>query len=369
METLFWISLGILIYIFAGYPALIFLVSKIKKQNTKNTLSDRLPTVTMIIAAYNEERVIREKIENTLSLDYPRDRLQVVVFSDESGDATDSIVKSYASAGIELKRIEGRKGKTHCQNECVRHATGDVVVFSDANSMYDPSAIKKMVMHFSDAKIGGVVGELRYIKNGSSDEGIYWKIEQFLKRGESAIDSCLGANGSIYAVRRHLYVPLADDAISDFIEPFKIYEQGYRIVYEPTAFCLESVGVNSTEFSRKKRIIARTFASLKYIKAFLNPFNYGWYSFTLWSHKIIRWFPLVVMAVLFVANVFLLKNTLFLSIFILQLLFYTCAIIGIFSNKKPFSIPYLFMIMHIAAIVGVRDALIGKRITIWKTLR
>ena len=293
MEALFWINLGILVYIFAGYPALIFLVSKIKKQNTQSIISEKLPTVTMIIAAYNEERVIREKIENTLSLDYPRDRLQIMVFSDGSSDATDAIVKSYASAGIELKRIEGRKGKTHCQNECVSYATGDIVVFSDANSMYDAGAIKKMMMHFSDAKIGGVVGELRYIKNGSSDEGIYWKIEQFLKKGESIIDSCLGANGSIYAVRRSLYVQLADDAISDFIEPFKIYEQGYRVVYEPAAFCLEPVGANSTEFSRKKRIIARAFASLKYIKAFLNLYKYGWYSFTLWSHKIIRWFPLV----------------------------------------------------------------------------
>jgi len=371
MEVMFWIFFGIIGYIFFGYPTLVFLVSKFVKRlvRKKPNTQDQLPTVTLIIAAYNEAMVIKKKIENTLAIDYPKDKLQVIVFSDGSTDHTDAIVKSYSSVGIELMRIEGRVGKTECQNQVIVQATGEIVVFSDANSMYDWQAIKNLVRNFSDDKIGCVVGELRYRKNEKSDEGLYWKLEQFLKKKESVIDSCLGANGAIYAVRKDLYIPLPSDAISDFIEPFKIYAQGFRVVYEPSAFCTETVLENKTEFLRKRRIITRTMRSLPHISEFLNPFRYGWYSISLWSHKILRWFPAVFLIVLFIANTFLLDQPFFQITFILQISFYVFAFIGIFYHKKIFSIPYLFIVMHIAALYAIGDIFIGKKTTTWKPLR
>lgn len=392
MQTAFWVFLGILIYIFFGYPIIVWTLSTIVERVRCNTYAKPasvrkpgedvdnkpgqynaenfdLPTVTLIIAAYNEAKIIKEKIFNTFELDYPKNKLQVIVFSDASTDHTDAIVKSFASRGIEFVRIEGRVGKTECQNRVITQATGDIVVFSDANSMYDPQAINYLVRNFADETIGCVVGELRYIKNAKSDEGLYWKFEQWLKRKESRIDSCLGANGSMYAIRKHLYVQLPADAISDFIKPFKIYEQGYRVIYEPDAFCSETVGKNKTELYRKRRIIARTFSSLKYISSFLNPLRYGWYSVSLWSHKVLRWFALVFMAGLFMANMFLLGNPLFLIVFIVQIVFYISALIGIKVHAKPFSVAFLFMVMHVSAILGIGDTIVGKKITTWKTMR
>ena len=320
MPWVFGISLAILVYTFAGYYGLVFVVSRLKKKPVAKYLppDGKLPTVTMLIAAYNEEKVIREKIENTLALDYPRDRLQIVVFSDGSTDATDAIVKSYSSAGIQLLRVEGRKGKTHCQNEAVKIATGDILVFSDANSMYDRHAIKKLIQNFHDEEVGVVVGELRYSHEDVIQEGLYWKMERFLKVHESSIESCLGANGAIYAIRRNLYKPLPDDAISDFIEPFFVYRQGYRVVYESTAFAIEHIGeTTAIESLRKQRIITRTLSSFKYIIDFLNPFKYGWYSIALWSHKLIRWFASLFMTVTFVSNIFLIGHLGFFIFFIL----------------------------------------------------
>jgi cellulose synthase/poly-beta-1,6-N-acetylglucosamine synthase-like glycosyltransferase len=372
MQITFWISLAILVYTFAGYYGLVFSVSKWKKKPVAKHLAPdgKLPTVTMLIAAYNEEKVIREKIENTLILDYPRDRLQIVVFSDGSTDATDAIVKSYSSAGIQLLRVEGRKGKTHCQNEAVKIATGDILIFSDANSMYDRHAIKKLIQNFHDEQVSVAVGELRYSHEDVIQEGLYWKMERFLKVHESSIDSCLGANGAIYAIRRNLYKALPDDAISDFIEPFFVYRQGYRVIYESTAFAIEHIGeTTAIESLRKQRIITRTLSSFRYITDFLNPFRYGWYSIALWSHKLIRWFAFLFMVGVLVANIFLIGHFGFFIFFILQVLFYFFVILGIFSSRKIFAIPYYFVLLQVVSCIAVVNVLRGNKIIAWKKTR
>lgn len=367
MQTIFWISAALIGYIFAGYPAIVWVISRFIRKPVKK--GDYLPTVTMIIAAYNEASVIKQKIENTIAIDYPREKFEIIVFSDGSTDHTDAIVKSFAPMGIRLLRVEGRVGKTECQNRAVAAATGEVIIFSDANSLYDVNAIVELVKNFADEKVGVVVGELRYLKHGASEENTYWGIEQALKSWETSVGSCLGANGSIYAVRKNLYKNLSPHAISDFIEPFFIRRQGFRVVYEPAAFCIERVGKNAEEFSRKRRIILRALQSLHLISDFLNPFKYDWYSIQLWSHKVIRWFAFIPLITVFIANAFLFNDIFFRIIFFMQIIIYLLAIIGIFSRAKPFAILYYFFVKYIAAVLAVWDWVSGKRSVIWKPFR
>lgn len=381
MQIVFWVSFGILVYTFFGYPVLIWTLSTIVErvasfrrpgEDLDNKLrgDDQLPTVTLIIAAYNEASVIKEKIHNTFELDYPKSKLQVIVFSDASTDHTDAIVKSFGGRGIDLMRIEGRVGKTECQNQTVMHATGEIIVFSDANSMYDASSIKNLVRHFSNEKIGCVVGELRYVSHGRVQEGLYWNIEQKMKQCESVLDSCLGANGAMYALRKTLFVPLMSDAISDFVEPFMIYRQGYRVIYEPKAFATEIIGQDhQVELTRKKRIITRTLSSLKYITPFLNPFRYGWYSISLWSHKILRWFAFIAMISCFIATILLVHELFFALLLALQVSFYIAAFLGNYYSLRIFHIPYYFVMLQYVSLLAIINLFRNKNAVTWQPLR
>jgi cellulose synthase/poly-beta-1,6-N-acetylglucosamine synthase-like glycosyltransferase len=367
MIIFFLIILITLIYIYLGYPLLVFLLSKIiRKRVAKKEI---YPLVSIIIAAYNEEKIIEKKILNTLAIDYPKDKLEIIVFSDASSDNTDNIVKKYAKQGIKLLRYEGRRGKTYCQNESVKKAKGEIIVFSDANSMYDKFAVKNLVFNFSDTKVGVVCGELKYLKNNKSEEGFYWKIERFLKQRESLINSCLGANGSIYALRKNLYVDLPLSTISDFIAPFYIFKQNYRVVYDKRAFCFEETGDNKNEFNRKRRIILRSLNSLKYIKEFLNPFKYGFYSLQLWSHKILRWLIPFFLIILLISNLFLLNILFFEILLYSQLLFYFIAMIGSRIRNKLFSIPYYFCLINLSSMLAFIDFLKGKTKITWNVNR
>ncbi|MDD4364019.1 MAG: glycosyltransferase family 2 protein, partial [Atribacterota bacterium] len=235
MIIIYYFSILLLSYIYLGYPLSLYSLSLFKKYNIIY-LVGYLPSVSIIIAAYNEEKVIEDKIKNTLELDYPKEKLEIIVFSDSSKDNTDDIVKRYEKVGVKLLRIEGRKGKTFCQNRAVKHAKGEIVVFSDANSIYQSDAIKKLVRNFADKQIGCVSGELKYFSsdnnNDKNSEGFYWKYEKMIKRLESKNSSLVGANGAIYAVRKKLYVFLEDFAISDFTEPLMIFKNGCRVIYE-----------------------------------------------------------------------------------------------------------------------------------------
>lgn len=340
-----------------------------KPVNKKYASDDKLPTVTLIIAAFNESAVIEEKIQNALALNYPNDKLQIIIFSDGSTDDTDARVMKYTDQGIKLLRVENRMGKTYCQNTAVESSTGGILVFSDANSMYEPSAIKELVANFNDHNVGVVCGQLSYHHEAHKIEGMYWAIEYWMKKWESAIDSCLGANGSMYAVRRSLYKNLSRDAISDFIQPFKVYEQGYRVIFDASAICYESAQLNHREFKRKRRIISRTLNSLVYIRSVLNPFRFGWYSIVLWSHKILRWAAFVPLIGLLISNIFFIgAGSWFLNVFlILQGVCYISAIIGSVIHRKPFSIPYYFLVVYTASCCAIADWLLGRKVIVWGT--
>lgn len=335
--------------------------------------------VTIIIAAYNEEKVIESKLRNTLELDYPPDNMEIIVASDGSTDKTDEIVHRFSSRGVILNRVEGRKGKTEVQNQTVPIAKGDIIIFSDANALYGHDAVRKIVQNFNDTRVGGVCGKLVYLKSGievGDEEDIYWSFENFLKQRESILSSTLGSTGSIYAIRKDLYKPLPYYIISDFVEPLKVVEQGYRVVYENDAISKEHLSTVSGAgaFERRVRINNRTILGLFSTLSLLNIRKYGFVPFQLFSHKILRYLMPFVLVGVFLSNIFLLNSAVWKICFILQCLFYSFSLIGYLRRKNPkqskvFSLPWFFVWTHLAIILAWLRFLKGKKYAIWETQR
>lgn len=289
LEWIFWGSVATVVFITIGYPVFLFLVGLVVRRRRK--LDDSLPHVSLIICAYNEEAVIEQKLRNSLELDYPRDRLDIHVASDGSTDRTNEIVQRFAAQGVVLDSF-GRTGKTGMQNQMARRARGEILVFSDANADYRPDAIRKLVRNFADPAIGAVCGQLNYTTQGEgagASEDLYWRYEKFMKQRESDISSIIGANGSIYAVRKSDYVELDPGTISDLVEPLAIVRAGKRVVYEPEAVSIEEGSTKyATEFRRKVRITTRAIGGLLSMSALFNPFRYGVFSLQIFLHKLMR---------------------------------------------------------------------------------
>src|SRR2546430_816684 len=291
-EIVFWLSAAALFYTYVGYPMLIAAVSSLRPRRVKR--GEYLPQVSVIITAFNEERALAAKLENTLALDYPRDLLEVIVASDCSTDRTDEITREFATRGVKLHHQPERLGKTAAQNATIEKAHGEVIVFSDATSHYQPNVLKELVPNFADEQVGCVGGRLVYVDHHQSDIGrgakSYWSYETFLKRHESSACSLIGVSGCLYAVRRSAYVPLEHDACSDFIIATKMVEQGLRAVFEPNAICTEETNQRqSNELRMRVRVIAQTFNDLWRHREMLNPFRSGLYGVQLLSHKVMRY--------------------------------------------------------------------------------
>ena len=241
MSIVFWMCFGLVAYTYLAYPALIWLASRLfgRESSPAEVIPAKLPAVSLLIAAYNEEGVIEERLQNALALDYPRDRLEIVVGSDGSDDGTNAIVRRYASQGVVLFDYSERRGKSAVLNSSVPRLNGDIVVFSDANTMYDSQAIRRLVRRFEDPKVGAVCGRLILTDpaTGQNVDSLYWQYETFLKRCESRVETLLGANGAIYALPKKLYVPIPDNTIiDDFVIPLlSKLRHGFRVDYEPTA--------------------------------------------------------------------------------------------------------------------------------------
>lgn len=303
----FWFSAAFVFYAYFGYPVLIWLLSRVKPDKTFKSATD-LPTVSLLISAYNEEAVIEEKIINSLACNYPRNLLDIVVVSDGSDDGTNTIVESYSHRGVELKYFEGRIGKTACLNQVVPACSGEIIVFSDANSMYNQDAVVNLAANFHDPGIGFVTGYTRYSDHrragAASSIGFYAALEKFTKKAESRIGSCVGADGAIFAVRKRLYKPLQETDINDFVIPLSIVRQGFRGVLEESAFCAEkAAGAGRDEFRRQVRITNRTLRALFNNLDLFNPLAYGVFSFELFSHKAAKFLAPFFM-ILFVACAF-----------------------------------------------------------------
>jgi len=338
------------------------------------------PKVTFLITAYNEERSITAKLEDTLSLDYPKDKLEVMVASDGSTDRTDEIVRGFATRGVVLKRVEGRVGKTATQNEAVKAAIGEIVIFSDATTKYSKDAIRKIVRNYADEAVGAVSGRYEYVNPTGASVGIgtilFWKYENFIKSAQTRIKTITGCCGCIYSVRKKAYVLLPPDIISDLVEPLKIIEKGYRIVFEPEAVAYEETTEKpSEEFKMRIRVITRAMRGILYVKSLLNPFKYPFVSFQLISHKVLRWLIPFFLIGLLVSNYFLIGTHWFYNLtFVMQISFYTIALLGMIADKlgkrfKMLAIPMYFCVVNTASLIAFFKTLKGQKTIVWETVR
>ena len=376
--AVFWVALFLVVYTYLIYPVLLWLLGAGRKMPEYAPLGE-WPTASLIIAAHNEEAVLRAKLENALATDYPAERLDIIVVSDASTDGTDRIAAEFAERGVRLHRQATRSGKTEAQNAGVRLARGQFLAFSDANSMYAPSALKRLLAPFADERIGCVCGELQYAnpdeQGAGKGEGLYWRYEQFLKRRESLLSSTLGANGAIYALRRELFVELRGDIISDFVAPLHAWRRGFRIAYEPTAVATEYSSVRfGDEFHRRRRIVSRSLYGLWTEVGVLNPFAHFFFAFQMFSHKLLRWLVPVWLLVVLAVNVPLAASEYYGLLLALQVAFYGLAALGLLLPERLgrywlFYVPAYFTATNLGTLLGLLSFLMGRRHRVWQPAR
>lgn len=377
-EILFWLSVAALFYTYAGYPILVALVSAIRPRPVN--LAPIEPTVSIIITAYNEELSLQEKLENTLALDYPRELLEIIVASDCSTDETEEIARRFASRGVLLHRQPERLGKTAAQNAAVRMARGEILIFSDATSHYQPNVVRAMMPNFADDSVGCVAGRLIYVDKSDSQVGrgarSYWNYELFLKTHESRACSLIGASGCLYAVRKAAYVPLYNEACSDFIIATKMVEQGLRAVYEPNAICEEETNRRADkELTMRVRVIAQTFTDLWRHRGMLSPLRGGFYAVQLLSHKVMRYFvPFFLITLLVASAVLAYGSTAFRIAFFIQLLGYSAGMLAWVMElgglrHRLLALPHYFMLTNAASLIALYQFLRGERYAHWEPIR
>lgn len=378
-EVLFWVAAALLAYIYIGYPAILGLLATMAPRSIKTSESFE-PTVTLLISAYNELPVIEAKIKNSLALDYPNHLLEVIVVSDCSDDGTDETVERYGPFGVRLVRQNQRKGKSAALNLAVPEASGEILVFSDANALYLPDAVRQLVGPFADQRVGYVVGNSRYVDKASAPqaaeaEGLYWKLETWLKKKESAFYSVVGGDGAIYAIRRDLYSPLRATDISDFLNPLQIMDRGYLGIFEPRAVSYEETAESfPKEFRRKVRIVSRSLNALLRAPGVLNPFRQPRHWFALVSHKLLRWFAPIFMVAMLIASAALWKVPIVRVALFLQAIFYGMAIIGWILQGRDktwriFSFAFYFCLVNVASLVACLKCLRGDLSGIWSPPR
>jgi cellulose synthase/poly-beta-1,6-N-acetylglucosamine synthase-like glycosyltransferase len=293
-EVLFWTCAALVVYPYVVYPLVLAALRRLRTTDAPAPLGDAdLPQVSVLIAAHNEEAVIRSRIENLLDLDYPKEKLELVIASDASRDATTAIVREYEVRGVALFDFTSRTGKASVLNASIPRLAGEIAVLSDANTMMDRQALRRLVRWFADSKVGVVCGKLVLTDpaTGRNVDGLYWRYETLLKRYEGQIGGLLGANGGIYAIRRSLFAGIPGDTIvDDFVLPLLTrLRTGCRIVYDETAIAYEETPPEmDAEFRRRARIGAGGFQSIALLWPLLNPAR-GAIAFTFFSHKVLRW--------------------------------------------------------------------------------
>ncbi|HTJ16906.1 MAG TPA: glycosyltransferase family 2 protein [Steroidobacteraceae bacterium] len=378
IEIVFWSAATLIVYVYAGYPLLLGLVRALGGAR-RVAVGEHRPPLTLIVSAYNEAEIIGEKIANSLSLDYPADRLEVLVVSDCSSDATDAIVAGVSDPRVRLIRMAERGGKTLGLNAAAREARGEILVFSDANAIYLRDALVNLTRNFADAQVGAVIGESTYsAAEGGADEeeSLYWKYEIAIKRLESAIGSVVGGDGAIYAIRKALYRPMRADALSDFVNPLQIVRGGHRCVYEPAARSVEkAAGDFDREFRRKVRIVNRAWRAMMSMKDLLNPLRHGLFAFEIISHKLLRWLVPLFMALALGANFALAGSGWFYAATLtVQLAVYLLVAVAYPLRQKVqlprlLAVPFYFVMVNIASARGIVEAYLGKTYTTWTTAR
>jgi biofilm PGA synthesis N-glycosyltransferase PgaC len=371
MEILLWLCLIVVIYTFVGYGFLLYIIIRVKRifkgKPAEMAINEALlPTCTLVVAAYNEAYFMPSKIENTMKLKYPEGKLKLLFITDGSDDGTPDIIAKYPQIG--LMHEPARNGKIMAIHRAMKNVNSEITVFTDANTFLNEDAILNICRHYADQTVGAVAGEKRVQVDDNADasaagEGFYWKYESTLKKWDSELYSVVGAAGELFSVRTSLYKPVQNDAIlDDFMISMLIAMQGYRIVYDPTAYALEGSSANVTEeLKRKIRIAAGGIQSIVWLKKLLNPFHYPLLSFQYISHRVLRWTVTPYLLILaFILNIFLALtgSTFYVLLLIAQIMFYGMAVLGWIMEMRELRvkilfIPYYFCIMNYAVMMGI----------------
>lgn len=376
-KVVFWLAAFLLFYVYAGYPLLLALIGLFVR--SKRFEPGYYPKISVLIAAYNEEEAIARKLEQTLALEYPADKLEVLVLSDCSTDRTDEIVTSFPDKRVRLVRMTERKGKTHAQNQGIKQATGEIVVFSDATAVYQSKALVYLACNYQDASVGAVSGRYQYFDpTNESATGLgsmaFWNYENLVKTLQSRIRTITGCCGCIYSVRKEAYTELPADIISDLVQPLQAIKKGYRVVFEDRALAYEETTQSTAEeFSMRVRVVTRAMRGLLSVSDLLQPWKFAWTSFQLWSHKVMRWMVPLYLLILLAANLFLLDLPFYRVVLALQLFFYAAAILNMLlplhRQWKPLGIPLFFCTLNAAALVSMVEICRGRKYVTWQTVR
>lgn len=375
-ETTFWVCAGLIVYVYAIYPAVIWLCSRCWgfRWSASVAHDDELPTLTLLIAAHNEQSVIGARLENALAVDYPPGKLRIVVASDGSTDHTAAIVRTFASRGVILLDFSPNRGKAAALNAAWRHLTSEVVLLSDANTWIDPAAPRRLARWFLSPAVDVVCGRLLLVdpQTGRNADGLYWRYETFLKRCEARLGALLGANGAIYAVRRAAYLPIPRDTIiDDFVIPLRIsLKRKGVLLYDEEAIAREETPPEiRDEFRRRVRIGAGGFQSMKLLWPLLDP-RFGWLAFSFVSHKLLRWLcPFFLLGEL-TANLCLCRNTAYLALFVAQGAFLALSIGGAKRHGQSQAVKLarlsaMFSAMNLALLFGFFRWLMGRQGGAW----
>lgn len=372
-------SLLVIAYAYFGYGALIWLLARFVGKAPH--LSDDLPTVSVVIAAYNEAPIIGARIENLLALDYPPDRLELLLVTDGCTDGTEHVVLSLAQRDPRVRLLfRGvRSGKVNAMNAAIPQAKGEIIVGSDANCFFRPDCLRRLVRHFGDPRVALVAGE-KHIHQGagtvSLGEGLYWRYESWLKTLDSKVSTTLGATGEVFALRKALFEPMPSDAIiEDFMLSMGLVQQGYRVVYEPGAIATEDASASfADEFKRKVRIVAGGWQAVVRMWPLLLPTR-GLIWFQYVSHRVLRWVVVpVLLPVALVANVVLAMHGRYQGLLALQVGLYAAALCGYLLQRKGirwkvFYVPFYFAFLNVAALFGAFRYLTGRQPVTWEKAR
>jgi cellulose synthase/poly-beta-1,6-N-acetylglucosamine synthase-like glycosyltransferase len=376
LAIVFWSCLAVVAFAYLGYPLLIFVASRVfGRAPAAPTVDDsRLPVISLLIAAHNEEADLEARILNALALDYPPGKLEIVIASDGSTDGTNDIVRRYAARGVQLFAYEKNRGKATVLNQSVPRLRGEVVLLSDANTHMAPDAARRLAAWFADPEVGVACGRLVLTdpRTGRNVDGLYWKYETFLKASESRLGALLGSNGAIYAIRKPLFPGVPPGTlIDDFVIPLEAKRRsGCRIIYDTRAVATEETAPTIlAEFRRRVRIGAGGFQSIGMLWPLLSPAN-GWVALTFFCHKILRWACPFLLLGLFVANVLLAGEPLYAGLLTAQVAFYAGAAAGHWLPARPrflryFRLPTMFATMNLALFFGFVRWLRGGHTGVW----
>jgi len=377
-QLVFWACIALLAYVYVGYPVLVYLASKLWPRAVKR--GEIEPRVTVLITAFNEENAIRHKLENTLAIDYPKEKLEVLVASDGSTDGTDEIVQEFAAQGVRLLRVDGRQGKTATQNAAVEAASGEIILFSDATTDYSPDVFRRILPPFGDDSVGCVAGRLEYIDQIGTTVGRgarnYWSYETFIKMAEASTCSLIGASGCLYAVRRSAYEPMYPEACSDFLICTTLYRKGLRSVFEPDAVCFEQTNDHAQDEMRMRiRVISQTFTDLWRNRDMMDPFKSGFFAVELISHKLLRYAVPLILATLLVSSMLLDRSSsIYMTALAGQAAFYGMAAAAWLLERAGMrlsllAMPLYFVLANLASVIAFYKFLRGERYARWEPIR